>query len=178
MRQPFASCVQNIGGSASVSVLPMNVWDWFSLGLSGFTLLAVPRSFKSFLQHHSSKASILCHWAFFMVQLSYPYVNTLWICVSKVISLLFNTLSRFVIAFLPKSKHLLISWWQPPSAVILESNKINSVTVYIVSPSIYHEVMGLDVMIFIFWMLSFKPAFWFSSFSIIKRIFSSSHFLP
>ena len=83
-------------------------------------------------------------------------------------------LSRFVIAFLPRSKCLLISWPQSPSAVILESPKINSVTVSTVSPSICHEVMGLDAMILVFWMFSFKPAFSLSSFTYIKRLFSSS----
>ena len=89
-------------------------------------------------------------------------------------SLLFNTLSRFVIAFLSWSKHLLISWLQSTSAVILEPKKTKSVTVSIVSPFICHEVMGLDVTIFTFWMLNFKPAFSFSSFTFIKRLFSSS----
>ena len=85
-----------------------------------------------------------------------------------------NTLSRFVIAFLPRSKSLLISWLQSASAVILEPPKIKSVTVSTVSPFICHEVMGLDAMIFIFWMLSFKPSFSLSSFTFIKRLFSSS----
>ena len=89
-------------------------------------------------------------------------------------SLLFNMLSRFVIAFLPMSKPLLISCLQSPSTVILEPKKIKSVTIYIVSPCICHEVMGLDAMIFILWMLSFKPAFSLSSFTLIKRLFSSS----
>ena len=89
-------------------------------------------------------------------------------------SLLFNTLSRFVIVFLPKSKCLLISWLQSPSAVILEPKKINSVTVAIVSPSICHDVTVLDAMILVFWMLSFKPAFSLSSFTFIKRLFCSS----
>ena len=92
--------------------------------------------------------------------------------VSKVLSLLFHMLSRLVITFLPRNKWLLISWLQSPSAVILEPKKIKSVTISIVSPSICHEVMRLDVMIFIFWMLSFKPAFSFSSFTFIKRLFS------
>ena len=116
-----------------------------------------------------------------MVQLSHPYMTTgktmaltIWIFVGKVISLLFNTLSRFVIAFLPRSKHLLIPWLQSPSEVILEPKKIKSVTVFIVSPSICYEVIGLDVMILVFWMLSFKPAFLLSSFTFIKRFFSSS----
>ena len=89
-------------------------------------------------------------------------------------SLLFNMLSRLVIAFLPRSKHLLISWLQSPSAVILEPPKIKSVTVSFLSPSICHEVMGPDAMIFVFWMMSFKPTFSLSSFTFIKRLFSSS----
>ena len=111
-------------------------------------LLAVQGTLKSLLQHHSSKASILQHSAFFTVQLSHPYVTTgktialtRWTFVGKVISLIFNMLSRFVVAFLPRSKHLVISWLQSPSAVILEPPKIKSVTVSIVSPSICHEVM-------------------------------------
>ena len=88
-------------------------------------------------------------------------------------SLLSNVLSGFVIAFLPRSKHLLISWLQSPSAEILESKKIKSVTVSIASPSICHEVMGLDTMVLVFWMLSFKPAFPLSSFTFVKRLFSS-----
>ena len=122
---------------------------------------------------------------FFMVQLSYPYMTvgktiamTSWIFVSKVMSLLFNMLSRLVIGFLPWSKCLLISWLQSPSAVILEPKKIKSLTLSIVSPSIYHEVMGPDVMIFIFWMLSFKPTFSLSSFTFIKSSSVSLCFLP
>ena len=89
-------------------------------------------------------------------------------------SLLFTTLSRLVIAFLPRSRHLLISWLQSPSAMILKPNNIKSITVSIVPPSICHEVMGPDALIFIFWMLSFKPAFSCCSFTLIKRLFSSS----
>ena len=99
---------------------------------------------------------------------------TRWNFVSKVMSLLFNMLSRLVIAFFPSSKHLLISWLQSPSAVILEPPKIKSATVSIVSPSICHEVIGPNAMILVFWQLSFKPAFSLSSFIIIKRLFSSS----
>ena len=116
-----------------------------------------------------------------MVQLSHPYMPTgktialtRWNFVGKVMSLLFNMLSRLVIAFLPRSKPLLISWLQPPSTVILEPKKIKSFTVSIVSPSICHEVMGPDAMIFVFWMWSFKPAFSFSFFTFIKRLLSSS----
>ena len=120
-------------------------------------LLVVQGTFKSLLQHHGSEASTLQCSAFFIVQLSHPYMTTVksialtrWTFVGKVISLLFNMLSRFVIAFLPRSKHLLVSWLQSPSAVILEHKKIKSFTVSIVSPSICHEVMGLDAMILVF----------------------------
>ena len=119
--------------------------------------LAVQRTFKSLLQHYSSKASILRHADFFIVQLLHPHMTTgktialtRWTFVGKVMSLLFNMLSRFVIPLLPRSKCLLISRLQSPSAVILESPKIKSVTVSIVFPSICYEVMGLDAMIFIF----------------------------
>ena len=94
--------------------------------------------------------------------------------VGKVMSLLFNMPSMLVIVYLPKSKHLLISWLQSPSAVILEPRKIKSATVSIISPSICHEMMGPDAMILVFWMLSFKPTFPLSSFTFIKRLFSSS----
>ena len=94
--------------------------------------------------------------------------------VGKVISLLLNMLSRLLITFLPRSKHLLISWLQSPSAVILEPKKMKSLTVPIVSPSIYHGVMELDAMILVFWMLSFKPVFFYYSLTFIKRLFSSS----
>ena len=99
---------------------------------------------------------------------------TIWTFVGKVMSLLFNMLSRLVIAFLQRSKRLLISWLQSPSTVILEPKKIRSVTISTFSPSICHEVMGLDAMIFVFGMLSFKPAFSLSYFTLIKRLFSSS----
>ena len=124
-------------------------------------LLAVQGTLKSFLQHHSSKTSIIQHSAFFIVQLSHPYMTTgktialtRQTFVGKVMSLLFNMLSRLVIAFLPRRKCLLISWLQSPSAVILEPKKIKSVTVSIVSPFICHEVMGPDAMILVFLMLS------------------------
>ena len=124
--------------------------DWLDL-------LAVQGTLKSLLQHHSSKASILGGSAFFIIQLSHPYMTTgktialtRWTFVGKVISLLFNTLSRLIITFLPRSKRPLISWPQSPSAVILECKKIKSVTVSTVSPSISHEVMGPDAMILVF----------------------------
>ena len=92
----------------------------------------------------------------------------------QIISLLFNMMSTFVTAFLPRSKCLLISWLKSPSAVILEPKKIKSVTVSIACPSICHEMMGPDAMVLVFWMLSFKPAFSLSSFTFIRRLFSSS----
>ena len=148
--------------------------DWLDL-------LAVQGTFKSLLQHHNSKASILWRSAFFTVQLSHPYMTTgktialtRWTFVGKVMSLLLNMLSRLVITFLPSSKCLIISWLQSSSAVILEPQKIKSVTVYIVFPSVCHEVMGLDAMILVFWMLSFKMTFPLSSFTFIERLFSSS----
>ena len=116
-----------------------------------------------------------------MVQLSHPYMTTgktidltIWNLVGKVMSLFFNMLSRSVVAFLPWSKLLLISWLQSPSAVTLEPKTIKSATVSIVSPSIYHEVMSLDAMILVFWMLNCKPPFSFSSFTFIKRLFGYS----
>ena len=116
-----------------------------------------------------------------MVQLSQPYMATaktialtIWTFVGKVMSLLFNMLSRFVIAFLPRSKHLLISWLQSPAAVIWEPQTIKSLAASIVSASVWHEVMGPDAMIFVFWMLSFKPCFSLSSFTFVKRLFRSS----
>src|SRR5574341_92289 len=131
-------------------------------GLISFTmcwldLLAVQGTLKNLLQHHSSKASILQHSAFFTVQLSHPYMTTgktialtRWYFVGKVMSLLFSMLSRLLITFLPRSKHLLISWLQSPSVVILEPPKIKSDTVSTVSPSISYEVIGPDAMIFVF----------------------------
>ena len=213
--------------SFSFSISPSNEYSrLISFRMDWFDVLTIQGMLKSLLQHHSSKASILWLSAFFMVQLSHPYVTigktialTRQIFVGKVMCLLFNMLSMLVIAFLPRSKCLLISWLQSPSAVILEPKKRKSVTVSIVFPSICHEVMGLDdrqrmrrldsltnsmdmnlgelqemkrnrvaccaavhgvpksqtrlsdwtelmgpdAMIFIFWMLSFKPAFSLSS---------------
>ena len=139
-----------------------------SFRIDWLDLLAAQGTLKSLLQLHSSKASIFCHSACFMVQLSHPYMTTgkiialtIQIFVGKVMSLLFNTKCRFVIAFLPRSKHLLISWLQSPPTVILEPKKRKSVTASTFSPSICLEVMGLDAMILVFWMLSSKPAFSF-----------------
>ena len=177
--------------SFSFSISPSNEHSGLiSFRIDWFDLLAGQETLKS-LQHYSSKASILQHSvfsAFFMVQLSHPYMTTEKAIaltrrtfVSKVMSLLLNMLSRLVIAFLPRSKRLLISWLQSPSAVILESPKIKSLTVSIVSP-IYlpwsdetrcHDLSFLNVEVF-FWMLSFKPIFSLSFFTFTKRLFSSS----
>ena len=180
MSQLFASDDQSAGVSASASVLPMNIQDWFSLGLMGWISLK-SKGLSTLLKHHSSKASILHCSAFFIVQLSHPYMTigktialTRWAFISKVVSLVFNMLFRLVIAFFPKSKHLLNSWLQPLSAGILEPKKIKSATVSIVYPSIWHEVMATEDMILVFWMLNFKPAFSFSSFTFIRRFFSYS----
>ena len=132
----------NISPSSEYSGLISFRMDWLDL-------LAVQGTLQSLLQHHSSKASMLKCSAFFIIQLSYPYMTTgktialsKWTFVGKVTSLLFIMLSRLVITFLPRSNHLLISWLQSPSAVILEPKKIKSDTVSTVSPSISHEVMG------------------------------------
>ena len=143
--------------SFSFSISPSNEHPGLIFRMDWLDLFAVQGTLKSLLQHHSSKASILRCSAFFTVQLSHPYMTTgktialtRRTFVGKVMSLLFNMLSRLVIAFLPRSKRLLISWQQSPSAVILEPQNIKSLTVATVSPSIYHEVMGPDAMIFIF----------------------------
>ena len=156
MSQFFASGGQSVCFSFSISSsneysgLIFFRIDWLDL-------LAVQGTLKSLLQHHSSKASILQGSAFFIVQLSYPYMTTGKIIaltrqnfIGKVMSLLFNMLSKLVITFLPRSKHLLISWLQSPSAVILEPKKIKSDTVSTVSSSICHEVMGPNAMILVF----------------------------
>ena len=141
--------------SFSFNISPSNEHPGLiSFRMDWLDLLAVQGTLKSLLQHHSSKASNLWCSDFFTVQLSHPYMITgktialtRWTFVGKVMSLLLNMLSRLVITFLPRSKCLLISWLQSPSAVILEPKKIKSDTV---SPSIYHEVMGPDAMILVF----------------------------
>ena len=192
---PFCSCFQSFPASvfSNESVLRIRwpkYWSFsFSISLSNeysglisfrtdwLDLLAVQGTLKSLLQNHSSKASILQHSAFFIVQLSHPYMTTgktialtRQTFAGKIMSLLFNMLSRLVITFLSRSKHLLISWLQSPSAMILEPKK-RKVTVY---PSICHEVTGLDAMILVFWMLSFKQLFH----SPLSRGSLVLHFLP
>ena len=141
--------------SFSFSISPSNEHPGLiSFRMDCLDLLAVQGTLKSLLQHHSPKASISQHSAFFTVQLSHPYMTTgktialtRWTFVDKGMSLLLNMLSRLVITFLPRSKHLLISWLQSPSAVILEPPKIKSDTISTGSPSISHEVMGLDLVL-------------------------------
>ena len=151
MRWPkYWNCSFNISPSSEYSGLIPFRMDWVDLP-------AVQGTLKSLLQHYSSKASILRCSAFFIIQLSHPYMTTgktialtRWTFVGKVMSQLFNMLSKLVITFLPRSKRLLISWLQSPFAVISEPQKIKSDTVSTVSPSICHKVMGLDAMILVF----------------------------
>ena len=164
--------------SFSFSISPSNEQPGLiSFRMDWLDLLAVQGTLKGLLQHHSSKASILWRSAFFTIQLSHPYMTTektitltIRTFVGKVMSLLFNMLSRLVIIFLPRSKHLLNSWLQLPSAVILEPKKIKSVTVSTVSPSISHEVMAPDATILVFWMLNFNISVseWVWSHSIVS----------
>ena len=145
----------------SFSISPSNEY----LGLISFRmdwmgLLAVQGTLKSLLQHHSSIAPILWRSAFFMIQLSHPYMTigqtialTRWTFVGKVMSLLFNMLSRLVMVFLQGSKHLLISWLQSLCTVILEPKKIKSLIIFNVSPSLCHEVMGPDAMILVYFIV-------------------------
>ena len=167
--------------SFSFSISPSNEYTrMISFRMDWLDLFAVQGTLKSLFQHYNLNASIFQHSAFFTVQLSHPYMTaaktialTRQTFAGKVMSLLYSMLSRLVITFLPRSKCLLISWLQSPSAVILEppSPQKKSDTV---SPSISHEVMGADAMILLFWMLSFKPTFSFSYFTFFKRLFSSS----
>ena len=174
----FSSGGQSTGVSASV--LPMNIQDWFPSGWTGWISLQSKRLSRVFsnttVQKHQCLGTQLS-----LFQLSHPYMTTgktipltRRTFVGKVMSLLYNVLSRLVIAFLPRSKHLLISWLQSPSAVILEPKKIKSLIVSIVTPSIFHEVMGPSAMILVFWMLSFKPALLLSSRGSLVPL----HFLP
>ena len=182
MSQLFTSGGWSIGVSASTSVLPMNTQDWSPLGWISFRmdLLAVQGTHKSLLEHHSSKASVLQHSAFFTALLSYPYMTTgktialtRWTFVGKVMSLIFNRLSRLVIAFLPRSNRLLISWLQSPPAVILEPQKIKVWLCFHYFPTYLpwsdgtrcHDLSFLNPI---------KPIFSLSSFTFIERLFSSS----
>ena len=183
MSQFFASGGHGIGVSPLAAFLPKNIQDWFPLGWTSWISLLSKGLSRVFSQHHSSKASILWRSAFFIFQLSHPYMTTgktiaLNRCtfVGKLRSLLFNILSRLVITFLPRSKHLLISWLQSPSAVILEPKKIKSLTVSIISPSICHEVMGPEAKTWVFWALR---QLFHSPLSLSSRGFwVPLHFLP
>ena len=160
---PFASDDQNTEAEASVSVLPVNIQGWSPLRLIGLNSLAAQGTLRRLLQYHSLKASLLWCSAFFMVQFSQPYVTTgktialtILTFVSKVMSLLFNTQSRFVITFLPRINHLLISWLQSQSAVILEPKKRKSITISTFSSSIYHSLMRVDAMILVFFFFNIE----------------------
>ena len=174
MSQFFTSGGQSIGVSASASVLPMNIWDWFPLGWTGWISLQSKGLSRVF------KALILWCSSFFIVRLSHPYMTTgktialsRWTFVGKVMSLLFHMLSRLVIAFLPRSKRLLISWLQSPSAVILKPKKIKISHCFHCFPIYFPWSDGTSAMILVFWMLSSKPTFSLSSFTFIKSLFSS-----
>ena len=172
MSQLFAWGGQGIGISALASFLPKKSQDWSpsewtgwislqSKGLSRVFSNTTVQKHQFFGAQPSSQSNSHMHtWLLEKSQISWTFLG-------KVMSLLFNVLSRLVIAFLPRSKRLLISWLQSPSAVIVEPPKIKSLTVSIISPSICHEVMGLDAMILVFWMLSFKPTFSLSSFTFV-----------
>ena len=180
MSQLFTSSSQRIGASASASVLPMNIQDWFPLGWTGLISLQ-SKGLSRFSPTPQFKIINLQCSAFFMVQLSHPYVPTgetialtRQTFVGKVMSLVSNMLSSLVTAFLLRSKHLLISWPQSPSAVILEPKKIKFVTASNFSSSICYEWDGTGCHDLSFLTLKFKPAFSLSSFIFIKRLFISS----
>ena len=158
----------------------MNIQGWFPLGLTGLISVQSKGFSRVFtnttVQEHQlfgAQPSLRSNSHLYMTT-GKIILLTIWTFVGKVISLFFNMLSRFVIAFLPRSKYLLISWLQSLPPVILEPKKIKSITASTFFPSICHEMMGLDAMILVFWMLSFKPAFSLSAFTLIKRLFSSS----
>ena len=167
MSQLFVSGGLSIGASALASVLSMNIQGWFPLGSP-----CSPRDSQVSSPTPQLKASNFWCSAFFMIQLSYLYMSTrknialtIWIFVGKVMSLLFNTLSMLALAFLPRSKQILVSWLQSPSAVILEPLKIKSVPVSTFYPPICHEVMGPDALILVFWMLTLSQLFPLFSFT-------------
>ena len=172
----FVSGGQSIGVLASGSVFPMNIQGWFPLGLTGLIFLLskeFSRVFSSTTvwKYYSFAPSLLCDPALTPIHdcwenYSFDYGD---LC-QQTTSLLFKMLSRFVIAFLTRSKHFLILWLQSLSSVILQPKKIKSVIVSTFFPSVYHEVMGLNVMINIFWLLSFKPA-WLSAITVVSSAY-------
>ena len=165
--QFFTSGGQSIGASASASVLPVNIQGWYPLALTGFISLLSRRLSRVFSSTAVQRHQFFSVQSFFVVQLSYPCMTTgktialtIRTFAGQVMPLLFNTLSRFVIPFFPRSKNFLIPWLKSPSTAILEPKKIKSLTVSIVSPSICHEVLELDAMMFVFGMLSFKQRYY------------------
>jgi len=181
MSQSFISCDQSTGASASARVLPVNIQDWFPLGWTGLISLQSKGLSRAFSNTTVQKYQFFSAQPSLWSSSQHPYMTTgktipliIWNFVSKIMSLLFTKLPRFVRAFLPRRKCIFISWLQSLSAVILEPQKIKSDTVSTLSSSICHEVIELDAMIFVFWMLSFKPTLSLSSFTFIKRLFSSS----
>jgi len=156
----FTSGVQSIRASVIASVLPMNIQGWFPLGLISSLSKGLSSVFSSTIvqkyQFSGAQPSLWFHSHIRTLTTGKTIALTIWTFVDKVMSLLFNMLSRFVIAFLPRNKHLLISWLQSPSAVTLEPKKIKSIIVSFVFPSIFHVVMGPDPIIFIFWIGSHK----------------------
>ena len=199
---PIFRSIRDFSNESSVHIRP-KYWSFnfsfspsseyselISLKIDWFDLLVVQGTFRSLLQHHSSKASILWRSAFFTVQLLQPYVTTgkiialtIQTFVGRVMSLLFNTLWKancfsnlpgFVIAFLPGSSCLVISWLQPPSIAILEPKKRKPVTTFSFPPSICHAIMGPDAIILVFLIFSLKLALSLYSLTLIKRLFSSS----
>ena len=181
MSQLFAWGGQSTGVSALASFLPKKSQGWSPSEWTGWISLQSKGLSRVVSNTTVQKHQFFGTQLFFTVQLSHPYMTTgktialtRWTFVGKVKSLLFHMLSWLVITFLPRSKCLLISWLQSPSAVILEPQKINSDTVSTVSPSICYEVMGPDAMILVFWMLRFKPTFSLSCFTFIKRLLSPS----
>ena len=182
MSQLFKSRGQSIGTSTSASVCPMNIQDWFPLGWTGWISLqskGLSRVFSNttvqMYQFFGTQPSLWSHvHTWLLGNRSSDYMDFCRESHVCAFFFFFNMLSGCIIAFLPRRKHLLISWLQSPSTAILEPQKIKSVTVSSVSPIICYEVMGPDVMILVFWMLSSKPAFSLSSLILIKRLFGSS----
>ena len=188
----FASGDQNIGASASASVIPVNIQGWFPLRVTGLISLLSKEHFKSLLQHHSSKRSILWYSTFFMVHthnhrwlLGKTIAVTIQTFAGKEMSLIFNTLARFVIPFLLWSNHLLVSWTQSPSAEMLRPKKRISVTVSTFSPSVCHELMGLDSMkrrltlaYLIYFLCLITTVWYFNSFLWIASWIFSLVYLP
>ena len=177
MSQFFTSCGQRIGVSVSASVLPTNIQGWFPFRWTGWISLGFSRVFSRTTvwkhQYFGAQASLWSN-SHIHARLLETTALTRRTFVGNSMSLLFNMLSKFVMAFLKRSKHLLILWLQSWSKVILEPKKMKSVTVSTFPPSICYEVIGVDAMIFGFWILNFKPAFSLSSFTFIRKLFGSS----